>query len=177
MSEKTMPGKNIKYSLLVVIALVAINSQAAVPSHCAAEEMPLFSCQIEKSAKVVSVCASRPLSETSSLAYRFGKPGHIELEYPETSENSLSKFRFAHYFRYQTDRITLSFNIGNYQYTVFDYYEGEEQPPYRRGIDVYDTRQDKQVVSLICRDEVITTIRDLNKLVPCDTESALANCQ
>ncbi len=172
-----MPEKTIKYTLLVVTALVAINSHAAIPSHCATEEITLFSCQIEKSAKVVSVCASQPLSATSSLAYRFGKPGNIELEYPGTSEHSLSKFRFAHYFRYQTERITLSFNVGNYQYTVFDYYEGEEEPSYGRGVVVDDTRHDKEVVSLMCRDEVITTIRDLNELVPCDKESALANCR
>lgn len=173
-----MPG--LKALLLLSAAVITIVCsgpiQAAVPSHCSAEEMTLFSCQIEQSAKVVSLCASQPLSKASALAYRFGKPGNIELEFPKTAGNATAQFRFAHYFRYQVDRKTLAFNIGHYHYMLFDYYEGEENPPYGRGILVTDTRHSDKTVSLLCRDEVVAELPLLNDIVPCDAGNALADC-
>lgn len=52
----------------------------AAPSHCEANELIVFSCRIT-SGRVVSICARRQNNATETLAYRFGAPGHVELDY------------------------------------------------------------------------------------------------
>lgn len=56
----------------------------AADSHCTAEEDTVFSCDLGK--KVVSVCASKPLTANSGyLQYRYGTLGKPELLFPSAS--------------------------------------------------------------------------------------------
>lgn len=51
-------------------------------SICGSDEIAIFSCAIRK--RTASLCASRDLGPSKgSMTYRFGKPGTIELAYPE----------------------------------------------------------------------------------------------
>lgn len=56
----------------------------AANSHCTATEETVYSCNLGR--KVVSVCASKPLTAQSGyLQYRFGALGKPELTFPKTN--------------------------------------------------------------------------------------------
>ena len=60
---------------------------------CAADERVIFSCVLRQTAKSVSVCASKDLTnEKGYLQYRFGMPGKIELEFPKDRANTQQQF-------------------------------------------------------------------------------------
>ena len=162
---------------LALIILITTNA-LAVESHCSSQERTIFSCKVMNSSKVVSLCASQNLStESGSLTYKFGKINRIELSHPNNSERSLEKFRYAHYVRYQVDRKQISFTIGAYNYSILDYYEGEQKPSTYRGVLVVDTRVENSEISLLCGPQAISDLTTLDGLVPCDEGNALANCK
>ena len=92
-------------------------------SLCAPDERIIFSCPVEKSTKIVSVCASNDLaSDRGYLQYRFGLPGKIELEYPHDRKGTQEKFQYSHYPGSQLEhaRTHIHFNIDGDEYKVFD---------------------------------------------------------
>jgi hypothetical protein len=146
-------------------------------SHCRDQEQLVFSCNIAKSSKVVSLCASRPFSKAQgSLVYRFGPIGKVELEFPSSPTDSIGQFRLAHYFRYQTDRTDVSFTIGSFEYSVFDDYEEDEIPKNFRGVSVSNKLGDGAETQLLCGGQVKSDLKMLEGVVPCDADSALATC-
>lgn len=126
-------------------------------SLCAQTEQIIFSCQVKSSgktkgfAKLASLCASTDLDkEHGYLQYRFGLPGKVELEFPESRTGTQQKFHYTHYFRYQVDLTEINFAIDDYQYQIFDTYNGEEKPQIStQGVSV--TAPGKQDVSFVCR--------------------------
>lgn len=161
-----------------LIALLTTNALAN-ESLCSNQERSIFSCKIENSSKTVSLCASGNLSsEFGSLIYKFGKIDSIELAYPNSNEHSLRKFRYAHYVRYQVDRKEVSFTIGAYNHSIFDYYEEEQKPNTYRGVNIADTRIEGNNTSLLCDVTKATSdLTILEGLVPCDEGNALASCR
>lgn len=145
-------------------------ASTTVPSHCNNTEKVIFNCKIKESHKTLSLCASQNFQASDSyLQYRFGKIGKIELEYPENKNNSLSKFLFNHYFRYQADYSTLKFKRGSYEYTIFDNANGEDNPDkplVEQGISVGE-------VSLLCASPVTSELLSLEKIISCDKDSDL----
>ena len=98
-------------------------------SLCRAEEQVIFTCVAAGSAKLVSLCGSKFLDHRRGyLQYRYGKPGAIELQFPQARANTQLAFRYAHYFRAQVDRTEISFDNQDYRYTLFDYYQGDVKP-------------------------------------------------
>jgi len=74
-------------------------SAYAEVSHCRKDEVTYFSCPIERSNKIASLCGNIALNhveaghrKSSWLQYRFGRPGKLELTYPSQKAGSLSKF-------------------------------------------------------------------------------------
>lgn len=146
-------------------------------SHCTDREQTVFSCSIAKSAKIVSLCASGNLTKNDgNLVYRFGPPGKIELEFPSPATNSLQQFRYAHYSRYQTDRTEVSFTIGQFDYSVFDYYDEQAKPKYARGVSVSNVSGNGRDIQIFCGGKVTSELKKLDGIVPCDTDNALASC-
>jgi len=97
----------------------------AAPSLCADGEQVLLSWQVIKNAKLVSLCASRDFGkDTGYIQYRFGRPGAIELEFPNARTATQSQFTYSHYFRARVDRTEISFKTDR-KYTLSDDYEGE----------------------------------------------------
>ena len=128
-----------------------------------------------ESSKVVSVCLVKGTGKNlPTLWYRFGRLGAPELVFPKSSAGSLRKFRYAHYSRPQVERTELAFSNAGVEYSVFDYYDGEERPMYARGVGVTENGKDRD---FRCRAGVISNLIELEKLVPCDAENALASCK
>nr|WP_315463407.1 hypothetical protein [uncultured Rhodoferax sp.] len=124
------------------LMLVPVISFAA-PTHCTSAEEVVFSCLLQRTAKVVSLCASPGLLASPSkghLVYRFGKPGAVELEYPKDKSGSPARFVHSHYFRAQTDRTQLRFTTGDFTYELFDEYEQGARPPSAVGVRVIQER-------------------------------------
>lgn len=135
-------------ALLPLIPVLTI----AAPTHCTPAEEVVFSCPLQRTAKVVSVCASPRLLASPSkghLVYRFGKLGAVELEFPKDKAASPAKFVHSHYFRAQTDRTQLRFTSGDFTYELFDEYEQGAKPPSAVGLRVIQERTG-QVTQLSC---------------------------
>jgi hypothetical protein len=133
----------------------AVSGQPTTPQPntlCAKDERVIFSCPVKRPAKIVSVCASKDLTgDRGYLQYRFGLPGKIELEYPKDRNGTQQKFHYKHYFRAQFDMTSIGFTIDDYEYSVFDDYNGEEKPVQSsQGVSVTAPGKPKEV-SFVCR--------------------------
>ena len=72
--------------LCCALTMACISGQALAANtdtHCLANEHVYFSCGIDGSDKVVSLCGGMKDSQPSWLQYRFGAIGHTELTYPK----------------------------------------------------------------------------------------------
>jgi hypothetical protein len=155
-------------ALLSLIPALSI----AAPTHCTSTEEVVFSCPLQRTAKVVSVCASPRLQASPSkgyLVYRFGKLGAVELEFPKDKVGSPAKFVHSHYFRAQTDRTQLRFTSGDFTYELFDEYEQGAKPPSAVGIRVIQERTG-QVTQLACGRGVTVHWSLIDGAVPVDND-------
>ena len=82
-------------TLAFAFALGASTSAVqAAANLCASDEIAVFSCSI--GLKQAALCASADLSENKgTLYYRFGKPGAVELSYPEANADPHKTFTIA----------------------------------------------------------------------------------
>jgi hypothetical protein len=133
---------------------------------CARNERVIFSCPVQRPAKIVSVCGSKDLtSEQGYLQYRFGLPGKIELEFPKVRTGTQSQFHLTHYFRAQFDLTEINFTINGYEYQVFDDYNGEEKPAQSsQGVSVTAPGKPKEV-SFTCRTKPRADYTDLQGIL------------
>ena len=136
-------------------------------SLCAKNEHIIFSCAVNRTAKIVSLCASSDFAkERGYLQYRFGLPGKIELEFPKERQGTQQKFQYSHYFRAQVDLTEITFTIGGYEYSVFDNYNGEERPAIsEQGVSVTAPGKPKEV-SFVCRSKPKADYSALADILP-----------
>lgn len=128
---------NLPVLLFALLFLLFAQKELRAKEHslCKTGEKIIFSCRLKGPAsKTVSICASKNLSEkTGYLKYRFGKPKAIELEYPQTNENTLSAFRLQKYYRPSQGDLksiwtySLSFENEGHRYEVHSDYNGDYQ--------------------------------------------------
>jgi hypothetical protein len=136
-------------SLLLVIALIAVpNVVAGAPQGkseqtlCGAQEQIVFSC-ITRQKKMLSLCASGKLKQSvDRVQYRFGKPGKIELSYPEKSEGWKDQFAFSTRMFSGGGEYHIRFVNGGVEYLLYDI---EAHPP-RAGLLV---RSDGKAISRV----------------------------
>jgi hypothetical protein len=80
----------------IVLSIIFFLCAAPVSAHsnlCSPKEMVVLSCKV-KDGKILSLCASPDLSETNgTLHYRFGRPGAVELSYPQGDGHPRTMFR------------------------------------------------------------------------------------
>jgi len=126
--------------------------------------------------KTLSLCASKDVAADSGhLAYRFGSPERIELEFPHPgTELSAKRFRYAHYLRAGVDRTEVSFRVGETAYTVFSYFDVDQRPTVSEGVRVV---QGGKVSDLHCEGKSVSNWKLLETAVPCDDGNALASCR
>ncbi len=105
---------------LIAGLCVAMMSTAvlAADSHCTAAEETVFSCDLGK--KVVSVCASKPLTTDSGyLQYRYGMLGKPELLFPQTSVSPKKVIQARTLMFAGGGGAYLRFNSGSTSYIVY----------------------------------------------------------
>ena len=110
------------------LAKTAKQAPRQTTSLCARDERVIFACTLRQTTKIVSVCASKDLTnERGYLQYRFGLPGKVELEFPRDRANTQQQFEYSHYFRARVDLTEINFTVNGVSYSVFDDYQGEEK--------------------------------------------------
>jgi hypothetical protein len=88
----------------------------ALAQLCTADETVVFSCHIGH--KTLSLC--RPSGVRGQLAYRFGKPGQVELDYPDqAARRAPAPFELAMRPLYGGGVTTVRFQRGAWQYEVY----------------------------------------------------------
>ena len=117
-----------RYPWLFAACLISSFS-AQAQTHCTKEEIEYFSCKIKRSEKVVSVCgsvfwdgvnASANLVDKAWIQYRFGRPGSLELTYPEKRQPLLGRFSADFILANDSRLYALNFKRGGYSYGILD---------------------------------------------------------
>ena len=89
----------------------------AQPTLCVGKERVIFSCST--GAHTASICASQDLSKDADMQYRFGKPGSLELVYPEAGVKPADAFVLGTLAFSGGGGAWLRFHKGPFRYTVF----------------------------------------------------------
>jgi hypothetical protein len=170
-----------KYIFMTLVLIICCATATAVqtPSLCGASEAVIFSCRIKGSTKIVSLCGSKQLTkDTGYLQYRFGRPGAVELTFPEEKLNSQAQFLYNHYFRSLVDRTEVSFKNSSYTYSIYDSYESDEKPAKRyRGVIIENgSGAGPENQDFECTAPVISRLPKLRDVIPCDKENPLGDC-
>jgi hypothetical protein len=134
---------------------------------CTADERVIFSCVLRQPAKILSVCASKALTnEKGYLQYRFGIPGNIELEFPKDRMNTQQQFEYSHYFRARVDLTEINFTVNGVSYSVFDDYNGEEKPEVsEQGVTINWPGTNKKEVRYLCSSKPKADYADLQNVL------------
>ena len=130
---------------------------------CSSQETVYFSCPTPRG-RTVALCGT----PGGTLQYRFGRPGAIELRFPENAAVGRDQMLFAHYSRYQTDRTEIRFENQGVDYALFDYYEGGKR---RSGVRV--TTPDSKEREISCTAPATSRLGKLKNELKCDADSAL----
>jgi hypothetical protein len=170
-----MIARLLSFSICAALACWLPHAAAREVSLCRAREQVMFHCQISGKPKRLSVClGTKAAAQGGYLKYRFGTPGHIELEYPtEYPEGEGTNFAA---FRYATEegraRVqVLSFTIGDNPQTATTYAVfagqrpvGTPAPRFCGGVRV---QQGTAGVAkdLVCRDAPTERLAELEALV------------
>ena len=140
---------------------------------CDRNEQIVFSCAMQKSAKVLSICTSRQLnSESGYVQYRFGLPGKIELEFPSERVKSQSAFGYTRYTRPLVTLLTLRFESNGHKYSIHQDSNAEEKPPVNYSyITITSPDPNTKQVEMTCRQPVQGSLMLLEDIVPRSEES------
>jgi hypothetical protein len=171
---------------LVPFALLLASYATATlanPTLCTKTEAVFFSCVVGGSDKIVSLCGDKrmlssiaPDSYEPYLAYRFGRVGAIELDFPKKRDGSVDKFK---YFRQTSkadmgnyDLNEISFSISHFDYRIFDNAlppnEGETENRYSSGVRV--SRKGGKSEELSCTGRPISQLLSLQDYVAPDED-------
>lgn len=161
--------KALCYALLLLNSL-GLALATTVESHCLDDEYVYFSCRIDGSINVVSLCGGGIRDyEPSWVQYRFGAIGSPELVYPRTRNGSLQQFAgFFEYHKAIPFHIQeVWFRIGKYRYRIESVFSGlpdgdppcsEEKPCINNTLTVDDG---KRWTYLHCSVDVTNSLRQL----------------
>lgn len=144
-------------------AALAATAAASADGLCVGAERVFFSCKI-RDGRRIALCGQPP----ATLQYRFGVPGRVELRYPARPEEGAARMRYAHYFRYRTDRAEIAFDNGGIAYAIYDYAEDR-----RRDAGVRVEPPGGKAREFACADTPLSRLGELEKFLPCDAGNGL----
>jgi len=144
-------------------------------SLCRNEEQLIFSCTVARGARTVSLCASSALDHRRGyLQYRYGRPGAVELQFPQARANTQLAFRYAHYLRARVDRTEIRFDNQGYRYTLFDYYEGDMKPVTTiAGVRLSKHGAAQLETEWLCQGKASSKLGRLETIIPRDPDNPL----
>jgi hypothetical protein len=102
--------------------ITASSQPVAEASLCQPDEVVIFSCRIRNSGNLASLCASKDFGSKSgaTVQYAFGKPGAVELEFPEKPEPAPGSLRRSHLvYAGATGGYAYTFTNGGFKYHLY----------------------------------------------------------
>jgi hypothetical protein len=141
------------FSLAAALAVLTAARAAAGTAEntlCGTDESVVFSCHVGK--KIVSLC--RPAAGEKALVYRFGAPGLPELVFPESGHAGGPDFMRADAVRFGGGLTSVSFQRGEYRYSVYSHVGRSEGPERTPEIEdgVLVLRNGRPLRRLVCDD-------------------------
>ena len=113
-----------------VVAIMSGSVLAAPGTHCGPGETVWFNAALDGSSKTVSICGSSKLDGGDAwLQYRFGRPGRVELAFPEKPAGNMSAFTYRRYTRPGTTYLKLDFKNGGYTYAILEGFDDQADTP------------------------------------------------
>ena len=100
----------------------AATQSVARATLCQPDETVIFSCRIHSSGKLASLCAAKDFGKNSgaTVRYAFGKPGTVELRFPEKAEPAPGSFKRTHLvYAGATGGYAYTFTNGGFKYHVY----------------------------------------------------------
>lgn len=174
MQSKTMHINNFAILSGIILLNMALPVLARDKNNCEINEKVYFSCDI-KSGKTISLCGNvNSNANPVDLTYRFGRDNKIELIFPESKKGSLEKFNYNHYFRYQTDYLSVGFVNGKYSYGIYKNYDGSISKNAEYGITIGAADGLGNETRIVCTgSSVVDRLWTLPKVLACNPDSAL----
>jgi len=135
----------------------------------AACESALFSCETERTGKIIEICATPSDSGGwSSAQYRYGPENAPELVYPSDASTGTKSMAFSHEKRAGEYRVSVRFSVGGYVYRVFSNSRGEHEGT--AGVSV-SNRNGKLLSTVRCGERPLMFSTYLREALACDTEN------
>jgi hypothetical protein len=167
--------------VLLVLSLVVFHWSADLwadeshPTLCRPGEQVFFNCRVKDGRTIVSLCGSKDLTAHEGyLQYRFGREGHVELEFPAQRQETQNMFRYAQYSRYQVNRVAISFQRAGFTYVLFDSYEGDAPAKtHQQGVQVEPAGGAGKAATFLCRGTARGNLYSLSSILPCDQDDPL----
>jgi hypothetical protein len=155
-------------SYLSPLTPITSGSFETAKTHCDRSEQVVFSCVVQKSAKVLSICTSKQLDgQNGYVQYRFGQPGKIELEFPADRKDSQRQFGYNRYTRPLVTYLALRFESNGYKYSIHQDSSAEEKPPVNAAyLTVTPPEPEAKPTETTCRQPVIGSLMLLEDVVP-----------
>jgi hypothetical protein len=153
--------------VFLVFAVFASSAQAMVPEPgalCKPEEEALFSCRLETSNKLISLCASPGVSQGKGyIQYRAGDFDRLEEEFPNRREEYSNLFNYVRVFPVGSEKISLSFVNNGSVYELYSRSDVPPQPLYtERGVRLATPGQIEKIYR--CREPVIDRLIQLEEI-------------
>jgi hypothetical protein len=147
---------------------------ARAASLCARDEKTIWSCETTNR-KLASICSSEQLDDRRGyVQYRFGRSGHVELEFPRQRQNTQSAFTYKRYTRPLVSLLAIKFKAGGYTYKIYDESNDEEKPRRRAAyVSVVPPVEGAKPFDLNCRQPITGTLMDLEDVVTRSTSDDL----
>lgn len=135
---------------------------------CERNEQIVFSCTMQKSAKLLSICTSKKLdAKNGYVQYRFGLPEKVELEFPTERKDSQSAFGYSRYTRPLVTFLTLRFESNGYKYSIHQDSNAEEKPPANASyLNITPPDVNAKEIEMTCREPVKGSLMLLEDVVP-----------
>lgn len=135
---------------------------------CEQNEQVVFSCNMQKSAKLLSICTSKKIdAQNGYVQYRFGLPGKVELEFPTERKDTQSAFGYSRYTRPLVTLLSLQFESNGYKYSIHQDSNAEEKPPVNYSyLNVTPPDVSAKEIEMTCRQPVKGSLMLLEDVVP-----------
>jgi hypothetical protein len=135
---------------------------------CERNEQVVFSCTMQKSTKLLSICTSKQIdSKNGYVQYRFGLPDKVELEFPTERKDTQSAFRYSRYTRPLVTLLTLQFESNGYKYLIHQDSNAEEKPPVNASyLNITTPDANAKEIEMTCREPVKGSLMLLEDVVP-----------
>lgn len=137
-------------------------------SLCEPNEQIVFSCTMQKSARLLSICTSKQIdAKNRYVQYRFGLPGKVELEFPTERTDTQSAFGYSRYTRPLVTFLVLRFESNGYKYSLHQDSNAEEKPSVNSSyLNITPPDVNAKEIEMACREPVKGSLMLLEDVIP-----------